>query len=84
MPPAKNGVVEVTKAPFWHGDLRKDKWESLMNAGFYGPPGIAEGIASVMEKSACTIFLCPVALVEHCGNFHAALGGIDKSLGDRC
>jgi hypothetical protein len=29
------------KAPFWHGGLRKDKWESLMNAGCYVPPGIA-------------------------------------------
>jgi hypothetical protein len=30
------------RAPFWHGGLRKDKWEYLMNAGFHGPPGIAD------------------------------------------
>jgi hypothetical protein len=29
------------KVTFWHSGLRKDKWECLMHAGFYGSPGIA-------------------------------------------
>ena len=29
------------KVTFWHGGLRKDKWECLTNTGFYRPPGIA-------------------------------------------
>ena len=29
------------KVTFWHGGLRKDKWEYLTNTSFYRPPGIA-------------------------------------------
>src|SRR5207249_3514841 len=40
-PPTKNGAIHVPRATFWHGGLRKDKWECLMNACFYGSSGIA-------------------------------------------
>jgi hypothetical protein len=40
------------KATFWHGGLRKDKWECLMNTGFYRPPGIAALAALTPEKMA--------------------------------
>src|SRR5688572_23696356 len=38
------------KATFWHGLLRKDKWECLMNAGFYRTPGIAEALDILIEE----------------------------------
>ena len=46
-PPAKNGIINITRAPFWHGSLRKDKRESLMNAGFYRPPGTAGAAGTI-------------------------------------
>src|ERR1700745_4280175 len=45
-PPTKNGAIHVPRATFWHGGLRKDKWECLMNACFYGASGIAAALCS--------------------------------------
>ena len=36
---------------FWHGGLRKDKWEYLTNAGFYRPPGIAGAVISLLHQA---------------------------------
>ena len=37
------------KVTFWHGGLRKDKWECQTNAGFYRPPGIAAGYVGFFQ-----------------------------------
>jgi hypothetical protein len=55
--------MHVTRAPFWHGGLRKDKWECLMNTGFYGLPGIADHFINLLlrdySKDTGSFSSCP-------------------------
>src|SRR5438309_11946293 len=56
-PPTKNGAIHVPRATFWHGGLRKDKWECLMNACFYGSSGIAAASGLFLLLSGLSLLL---------------------------